>query len=121
MRMRFNSDSGSNYAFHSLIGQGTAASAEGYASQPQIGYPQQANASLTASIFSSNVVDILDYSNTSKYKTARILGGFDANGSGYLALNSGLWQNTNAITDLTLFLINGSFAQYSTFVLYGVK
>jgi hypothetical protein len=37
---------------------------------------------ITASVYSAGVIDILDYANTNKYKTMRILDGTDANGSG---------------------------------------
>ena len=76
----------------------------------------------TSNVFAPNIVDILDAFNTSKYKTIRALGGVDANGSGGIALSSALWQNTNAITDISISTNGyGDFLQYSTAALYGVK
>ena len=67
-------------------------------------------------------MDILDYTNTNKNKTVRVLQGFDENGSGVVAFNSFLYStNTNAITSLTLTSSGTSFAQYSSFALYGIK
>jgi hypothetical protein len=73
----------------------------------------------TTSAFGS-VTDFLDYSNTNKYKTVRTLGGFDANGSGFVNLTSNLWLSTSAITSITVTAV-GTFNQYSSFALYGIK
>jgi len=66
------------------------------------------------------VTDILDYASTNKNKTVRTLGGFDANGSGYVNLTSNLWSNTAAINTITINAV-GTFNQYSQFSLYGIK
>ena len=117
VRMRFNSDTGSNYVWHQLQGNGASASAATNTSQTYIA------AGLTGSSTNpaTTIVDILDYTNTNKYTTARILGGYDANGSGYVFLWSGLWQNTNAISTIEFSCSAVDFNQYSHFALYGVK
>jgi hypothetical protein len=48
------------------------------------------------------VIDILDYTNTNKNKTLKSLYGYDANGSGWVGLNSTLYLSTTAISSLTL-------------------
>jgi hypothetical protein len=80
-------------------------------------------ASSTASIFGVAVCDILDYTNTNKYKTVRSLSGHDQNGSGYVTLMSGSWRNTAAITSITILRDSGgaNLTQYSQFALYGIK
>jgi hypothetical protein len=113
--LRFNSDTGSNYAYHFLLGDGSSASAGSATSVAQIVY----NSSNVATYFSGQIIDILDYTNTNKYKTVRILNGFDTNGSGAIALRSGLWQSTAAITTITI--TSTLFPQYSHFALYGIK
>ena len=126
MLMTINSDTGSNYAWHSLQGDGSAAATNGLASQANI-HVMRNNlpSSTTASnMFGVIVVDILDYANTSKYKTTRTLMGGEFNGgtTGYVGLMSGLWQNTNAITSLTFQEETGAnLVQYSQLALYGVK
>jgi hypothetical protein len=76
----------------------------------------------TASVFGALVIDFIDYANTNKNKTIRSLGGFDANGSGRIVLNSGLFTSTAAISSITCTLSTGSnYLQYSTFALYGIK
>lgn len=120
--IRLNNDSGNNYAWHRLTGNGTAASAGAASTQPQIRYGNNtADASFGANIFSAAVIDVLDYANTNKYKTLRTLVGADNNGSGHLGLQSGLWQSTTAVNRIDLFPFSGNWAQYSHFALYGIK
>jgi hypothetical protein len=117
--VRFNSDTGNNYAAHYLIGNGSSVSAGGESSVSRF-YFDVLTASATS--YSAGVMDILDYANTNKYKTARTLSGIDLNGSGSVWLASGLWQNTAAIVTVTLSLESGAnFEQYSSFALYGIK
>ena len=116
--IRFNSDTGSNYSVHELYGSGSAAGAIGTANTvfapggftPGATYP------------GGFVLDILDYTNTNKYKTTRTLWGNDTNGGGYVGLSSGAWRNTNAITSITFYHTNSNnFNQHSHFALYGIK
>ena len=66
------------------------------------------------------VTDFLDYTNTNKNKTVKTLGGFDANGSGFVNLTSNLFTITPAISSITITAV-GTFNQYSSFALYGIK
>lgn len=120
--LRFNSDSGNNYAAHILRGSGSAASSSAFTTRSDALLNDNTTGA-SGSIFNAVVVDILDYANTSKYKTVRTLGGIDANGSGYgITFASNLWQSTTAISTITLTNGNASnFATYTQFALYGVK
>jgi hypothetical protein len=73
----------------------------------------------------SLVMDILDYTSTTKNKTVRILTGVDRNGSGEIELLSAQWFPTTPVPITSLqFTIGGSvssFAQYTEFQLFGVK
>jgi hypothetical protein len=71
--------------------------------------------------FGVAIVDILDYTDTNKNRTTRGLGGVDNNGSGIVALTSGLETSTTAVSSLTFTANSGNFAQYSSFALYGIK
>jgi hypothetical protein len=120
--IRLNNDSGNNYSWHRLNGNGTAAIAGSGSTQPQMRYGYNtADASFGSNIFSAVIIDILDYQNTNKYKTLRTLAGADNNGSGHLGLESGLWQSTTAVNRVDLFPFSGNWAQYSQFALYGIK
>lgn len=128
MYMRFNGDSGSNYSWHGVIGQGSGTPVtSANATQTLIQVGDGSIGTTTGGTFGAGVVDILDYGNTSKYKTLRSLTGVDINGTiagygGWIALNSGLWQSTSAISSIVITPAVGSlFAQYSHFALYGIK
>jgi hypothetical protein len=124
LTLRVNGDTGSNYSFHGLRGNGSTASADANSSIAFTKLAEQVDDAYSASIFTGVVIDLLDYANTSKYKTFRSLGGADTNGAGSVALYSGLWQSTSAVTSLKFFSGTGlarGFNQYSSFALYGIK
>jgi hypothetical protein len=117
----FNGDTGSNYSFHTLQGDGASATGIAATSQIVIVNSQMPGSGATANAFGAVVIDVLDYANTNKFKTSRSLGGWDGNGSGYINLYSGNWRNTAAVTSISLTPFNDSFAQYTQFALYGIK
>lgn len=117
---RFNNDSNnSNYRTHRLSGNGSSAGSDSYQLPVASSVNGNGNA---ATYYAGGIIDILDYTNTSKNKTIRSLSGWDGNGSGIIYLISELWINTSAITqiDLTTYS-SSSFRQYSQFALYGIK
>lgn len=116
-----NSDTGSNYSWHEMQGNGSSATANAGSSSTFMYAAYSNGFSATSNIFGAGVMDILDYTNTNKYKTFRMLSGYDANGSGGLQLNSGLWQNSSIITSIKIEPNTSTFQQYSTFALYGIK
>ena len=116
-----NGDSGSNYAIHRLKGDGSTAISS--ASTPQTSlyiWETTPAATSTANVFESAIVDILDYTNTSKNKTARLISGVDLNGSGAVSLTSGLWLSTATVTSIG-FATENSWASGSRFDLYGIQ
>lgn len=116
---RFNSDTGNNYSRHRIYGDGASVSVDTEASTSAIVTFGRTGSGTNN--FGTNVVDILDYTNTNKYKTTKSLYGRDSNGSGFAMFSSGLWMNTNAITSISVFPQSGNFNQYSHFALYGIK
>ena len=112
----FNGDTGANYTWHSLTGNGSVGSSAGATALNFI-YIQSAR---TGS-FGASITDVLDYTNTNKNKVLRSMGGVDNNGSGIIELDSGLWLNTSAITSITLTPLSPNFSQYSSFQLYGIS
>jgi hypothetical protein len=125
--LRFNSDSGNNYNSHYLLGDGTVTEAGAYtaanATTQSCLIGTISGSSVTP--FGVSIIDILDYNNSNKYKTARSLIGTELNTTdrtSVVQLKSALWRNTNAITSITVINYEGNgFAQYSSFALYGVK
>lgn len=118
--LQFNGDTtAANYKYHYLGGNGTSTYG---GNDPEIAVPYVAAANATASVFGVGICDILDYQNTNKYTTVKILGGHDRNGGGWVGLNSGLWRNTAAVTSIKIQTnALGDFVQYSQFALYGIK
>jgi hypothetical protein len=119
----FNSDSGGNYSSHFIYGDGTgvgAAAGNGSLTYASVGNCPGSNSS--ANIFGCTVTEILDYTNTNKFKTTRCISGADRNGTlGYVFFPSANWRSTNAITSITLNVEGGStFAQNSVASLYGI-
>lgn len=122
--LRFNSDSSNaNYTTHYLQGNGSSASAYGFGTGGFAGaYLDKAVTGDSATTFGTFIVDLLDYKNTSKFKTMRSLQGYDSNGSGVTTLQSSVWLNTNAITSITIVLNSSStYRVNSRFSLYGLR
>jgi hypothetical protein len=126
LKINFNSDTSANYSYHNLRGNGSAAAAGGGSSASYI-YLDVASGTSVSNFFGVGITDILDYANSNKYKTTRSLTGIDTNGTvagegGRVALQSGSWRNTAAITSIVIAPLNGTqFNQYSSFALYGIK
>jgi hypothetical protein len=89
---------------------------------PSLG-PSEIVTLLGKEVVGASVVDVLDYSATTKYKTTRLLSATEQNGTtGRIYFMSNLWQNTAAITSVTIIPTYGTaFSEYSSFALYGVK
>ena len=121
IHIRFNSDTTANYSLHYLYGNGASAASGGNSNDNLIIPFRVPGSTSSANIFGVGVVDILDYTNTNKYKTVRSLTGHDQNGSGSAWLFSGNWRSTAAITSISIFYGVNNIAQYSSFALYGVK
>lgn len=124
LRIRFNSDTSSNYALHYVLGDGSSALAGASTGTTAVFADGFTGANNLANVFGAGIIDILDYANTNKYKTVRCLSGWNDNGTqdGRIWFESGLWLNTNAVSTITITPSTGpSFNQYSHFALYGIK
>ena len=121
--VQVNSDTGSNYAYHVLNGDGSSASASAGSSAAFMFLGQSTANGAASSIFAAYVADLLDYASTSKTKVLRAMGAHDSNGSGNFRLLSGLWNSTSAVTSLKLYPSTAgvNFVQHTTFALYGIK
>jgi hypothetical protein len=75
----------------------------------------------TANVFSNNSLYIRNYT-TNKYKSSSSESVTENNNANaQQSLHSGLWSNSAAITQITITPGFGSFVQYSTATLYGIK
>jgi len=118
-KIQFNSDTGTNYSWHYVRGNGTATSASAGATQNFAICGLTPNSTIYPGV---GVTDIVDYNDTNKYKTIRSLVGGGLNTTaGYAGLYSGNWQSTSAISSITITPLTGNFSQNSSFALYGIK
>jgi hypothetical protein len=112
-----NNDTGANYAYHNITGDGATLSVEGI-SLTSAGASTMLQ---TNGYFTTGIIDIVDYSSTTKKKVLKTAFSYDASGSGRAGISSILWNNTNAITSIRLNSYVGNLVQYSTVSLYGIK
>lgn len=122
MKIRFNSDSGFNYSWHNLQGTGSTVFSSGNASMSSIQVESAGYIGAISGIHGVSIVDIHDYSNTSRNKTVRCFSGCDINAvNGSVTLTSGAYYSTSAITSITLLRGSSAFGTTSRFDLYGIK
>ena len=123
--IRFNSDSGTNYAHHRLTGNGTTAAAFGTGSDTYIRMHSSNTITTTANNVACFILDIHDYASTTKNKTVRYFSGADNNAADtdfLVSVGSGLWINTGAITSISITDVGGvNFSTQTQFALYGIK
>ena len=122
--VRFNNDSGAaNYDNHRMSGNGSTAGADAridfsalFVSSRGYGVPS------TALIGSAIIMDILDYTNTNKYKVTRTLSGVELNNSNSdIEFTSGSWKNTAAVNRIDVSIPASTLAEYTHIALYGIK
>ena len=115
VNLRFNSDTGTNYSYTVLGGNGTSAVSDRASNATFIGADYYFSITTAGGVIRAN---IMNYANSTTYKTALMRA--DNAGKGTTA-NVGLWRNTAAITSITITTTNSSFANGSTLTLYGIK
>ena len=122
LTLRPNGTSTSIYAYHELNGNGTTPTAFGFATQTLAeGSGSQIGTGTTN--LTVGVIDVHEYASTTQNKTIRVFSGYDNNGTGEVALLSGLFGATTAISSFQLTVGGTTFlaAGGSTISLYGIK
>jgi len=113
--VRFNSDTGSNYSYTRMYGDGSGTASDRESNLNYAVYAIGSSAQTLATMYINN------YSNTTTNKTLLGKSGYTA--TGYVSMFASLWRSTAAITSITLYG-NTSFATNfsvgSTFNLYGI-
>ena len=113
MTVQFNGDTGSNYSRTLINGNGSSATSSRISSTRlfvgDVGNP---------SIPSVVILQFMNYSNTTTYKTA-----LSRYGEADIQVGAtvGLWRSTSAINSITVNSDSNNFATGSTFTLYGIK
>jgi hypothetical protein len=120
--LNFNGST-SGYSYKRLWGDGsTANSGQGSSLTIMEGILALSQLSNTANTFGSAEIYIPNYTSGNN-KSVSVDALLETNGtSAYTELYAGLWGNTAAITSILITPADsGSFVQYSTFYLYGIK
>lgn len=113
-KLTFNNDTGTNYSQTFMEGDGSATSSGRYNNQAQIyidaigGGTGQMN----------YIYSIMNYANTTTYKTA--IGKYSNAAVGLDAI-VGMWRSTSAINRIDINASSSTFTSGSKFTLYGVK
>jgi len=112
-------DTGTNYSYTRLVGDGTSPTSSRTTSQTQLvgGIIPANNAG--ANVFGLCILHFMSYTGSTN-KTVLTNCASDNNGSGYAIRDVALWRNTGAITSIQFFT-NGNYKTGSTFTLYGIK
>lgn len=115
--LQFNSDTGSNYSDTFLDGDGSTASSYRYSNRTGLAiYGSQAS----ESGYAINAIQIMNYANTTTYKTALNRVGYASSGNTVAIVD--LWRSTSAISTINLSATSSyTFQTGSTFTLYGIK
>ncbi len=117
----FNGDTGSNYTYHELRGNGSSVTSSAVAPYTSILSSWNPHGGTNPSNFGVAVADILDWSSTTKFKTVRSLTGVMSYAN-FINIFSGVWRNTAAITSITFTAEGGNqFVSGSRYSLYGLK
>jgi hypothetical protein len=119
-QLQFNSDSGSNYSYVRMWGEGSGGSSNS-ATTTYISIGDFPSGAYNAQVISR--VQIQDYSATDKHKTILAREDFDPAVNNYNAMAiAGRWANTSAITSVILSISSAqSFDAGSTFSIWGIK
>lgn len=114
IKVQYNSNTSSIYSYTRLYGIGSGSGSSDRASNATY-----FDAGFSASNRVNQIINIMDYSNTTTNKTA--LSRAITEGGTQVFANVWLWRSTNAITSIDIAGVTGNLASGSTFSLYGVK
>tara|TARA_R100000458_G_C8226407_1_gene209347 strand:- start:436 stop:1017 length:582 start_codon:yes stop_codon:yes gene_type:complete len=116
--LRLNNDTGSNYAWQQLQGDGSSASADYQSAISYVRFGVAPQVSATANQFGSYVMHFFDI-NSGKYKSATCQGACDMDGSGNVNLFGAVWKNQDPLIEIDL-LDDTGFVSGSRFDLFGI-
>jgi hypothetical protein len=124
VRIRFNSDTATNYSLVYLYGEGSAGGSGIENNQTSL-RPQATNASsYTADTFANFESYIPSY-NSANSKPVSVFNVTENNVSGasssWIFSGGGLWRNSSGITSIEITSSSGNFVSGSSFHLYGIK
>jgi hypothetical protein len=115
---QFNGDTGSNYSFTVLSGNGSSAVSGRATNATRLNFTS--NAYMRTTLTQNTIINFENYSNSTTYKTVLNRANIAEGASEAIV---GLWRSTSAITTIRVFCDHnaGSFVSGSTFTLYGIQ
>ena len=118
----FNLDTNTIYSSTRLLGDGSSATSDRNTGLfYSLGGFVPTSATGLTSVFGAVTYHILNYTNTSTFKTVLQRSANDQNGSGYTSLVAGLYRSTAAITTVTLNASNVGMTTGTTATIYGIR
>lgn len=117
--LSINGNSDTAYVWHQFYGNSSTAFAGGLTGQTFMELIYATGQGSSANYYASIIIDILEYTNTTKFKTVRSLGGYDVNASGTVGLSSGYYPTLAPISSIGVSSYAG-FDANTTIALYGV-
>jgi hypothetical protein len=115
-QLRFNSDTGTNYSRTDLKGNGSTAASSRDSNRSIIDIAS--NATNDTSNFNTNIIlHIMNYANTTTYKTAISRANNAATGTDAIVV---LWRSTSAINSIYIAVNTGNLEVGTTLTLYGI-
>lgn len=124
IQLELNNDAGANYARQYFLSITPAGSfAGGSNANNEIIIQGVYDGTVESPYPNVGIIDIHNYASTSKTKVIRSFSGANNNTTsrGNIELNLGMWNNTNAVTDVKLRISNASYQAGSSIALYGIK
>lgn len=118
IKARFNNDSGTNYSYVEMLGNGGSAFSGRQGDLNYFALDTQTNLSTT--IPTIKTLDVFSYAG-SNYKTTLVYQSNNLNTSGNIIAMAHLWRSTSAINEISLLVFSSTIAAGSTATLYGIK
>ena len=120
INLTFNG-SATGYSTRNVWGNGAAVQNDSASTTFLYGSVAVSGASATASVFGNSSFYIPNYAGSTNKSVLMDFVTENNATTAYNVLVAGLWSNTAAITQITMVLNSGNFAQYSSASLYGIK
>ena len=109
---QFNSDTGTNYSFTKMNGDGSTTTSDRSSSL---------NQAVLGNFLNNATATIIQFQNYSNTTTNKVMLFRQNAPSTVIQAGIVLWRSTSAITSILLYLNSGNFSTGSTFTLYGIK
>ena len=117
--IRFNSDTGTNYSYTILTGNGSITTSA-RVSNANYNFFGGYNVGVDSTFPSIMTASIQNYSNATTNKTSLVRFGINASSTGETQAVVNLWRSTAAINTILIYPFTGNFLPGSTFTLYGI-